>query len=103
MAQPLSFRIPLRLLPCKGRERSMILPIVRARERVDIGRSDSDTTLFADLMYYGELVMKLTVAGMLAAVGEDRERSNYRQCHDLVRADGLGSWADALDEVVSGA
>jgi hypothetical protein len=80
----------------------MLAPVRRMQERVEVGRSDSDTALFADLMYFGELCVKLVVATLLAAVQDDRERARYRQLHAVVRADGLGEWADALDEVVSG-
>ena len=80
----------------------MLNPIIRVRERVETGRSDSDTTLSTDLMYYGELVVKLTVAGLIGAVEDDRERSRYRLLHGLVRADGIGDWAKALDDILAG-
>ena len=62
-------------------------------ERVEIGRQDSDTTLFLNLMYYGEMAAKLAVAAMVAAIGDDKDRSRYRATATLVRADGIGDWA----------
>ena len=46
--------------------------------------------------------MKLTVAGLVAAVQEDREAHRYRLESRLVRADGLGSWDEVLDDVLTG-
>ena len=71
-------------------------------ERVEIGRQDSDTTLFLNLMYYGEMAAKLAVAAMVAAIGDDKDRSRYRATATLVRADGIGDWARVLDDLVTG-
>jgi len=64
----------------------VLLPFRRMRERIDLARKDSDTTLFYDLLSYGEMVVKFTVAGLLAAVPDDRSRSRYRHIYNLVRA-----------------
>jgi hypothetical protein len=77
-------------------------PLDKMWERVDIAREDSDTSLFFDLLYVGEMVTKIVVAGMVAAISEGRERYRYRQIHRLVRADGLGEWTSALDEILTG-
>ena len=39
---------------------------------------------------------------MLAAVSEDKDRNRYRVEHGLVRADGLGDWAHAIEDVLTG-
>jgi hypothetical protein len=80
----------------------MILPLEMIWNRVDRGRDDSDTTLFLDLLYSGEMVLKLTVAALTASLEDDRERHRYRILHRLVRADGLGDWSQALDDVLTG-
>jgi hypothetical protein len=67
-----------------------------------MAREDSDAALFDALMYEGEMVLKLVVGGMVSALSDDSERHRYRQLHRLVRADGLGEWADALDDVLVG-
>ncbi len=71
-------------------------------ERVGLGKQDSDVTLFLNLMYLGEALVKIVTAGMIAAIDDDKDRNRYRLLHRLVRADGLGEWADALDDSLVG-
>ncbi len=71
-------------------------------QRIEVARTESETALFYDLLIGGELVVKLVVAGLTAAVAEDRDRNRYRIEHRLVRADGLGEWVAALDDIVTG-
>ena len=47
-------------------------PLERMFERIEAARSDSDTGLFLSLMIGGEMLLKLVVSGLLAAVAEDR-------------------------------
>lgn len=79
-----------------------LIPIDRMWERTEIARQDSDTTLFLTLLYFGEMVLKLVGAGFIAAVEDDRERHRFRQIHRLVRADGIGDWVAAVDDVLTG-
>jgi hypothetical protein len=79
-----------------------MIPLSRMLARVDLAREDSDTALFYDLLNLGELVLKLIVAGMVSAVQDERERHRYRIEYGLVRASGIGDWATALDDVVTG-
>lgn len=79
-----------------------LLPLVRLAERVDRERSDSDVALFFSLLLYGECLLKLVVAGMVATLHTDRDRSRYAALYELVRADGLGTWIDILDTVLVG-
>ena len=72
------------------------------RERLDVARQESDTGLFLHLMYFGEMLVKLTAAGLVAAIAEDRDRHRYRQLYRLVRADGLGEWSAVIDDVLTG-
>ncbi|SDF34916.1 NACHT domain-containing protein [Blastococcus fimeti] len=75
----------------------------RMQQRVQSTRADcDDTTLFLELLYLGELTLKLLVAGMVAAVNDDRDRHRYRLEHGLVRASGVGDWAGALDDLLTG-
>ncbi|WP_125736330.1 hypothetical protein [Amycolatopsis sp. WAC 04197] len=81
---------------------SMVL-IARMQQRLARSREDSDdTTVFLELMYLGELTLKIMVAGMLAATEDDRDRHRYRLEYGLVRASGLGEWCDALDDLLTG-
>jgi hypothetical protein len=79
-----------------------MIPIDKMWERVEIARQDSDTSLFLTLLYFGEMVVKIVGAGLVAAIDDDRERHRYRQAHRLVRADGIGDWASTIDDVLSG-
>jgi hypothetical protein len=75
----------------------------RMYERLELSRTDcDDTTLFFELMYLGELVLKTLVVGMIAAMEDDRDRHRYRLEHALVRASGLGDWCNALDDLLTG-
>ena len=78
------------------------LPISRMQERVKLDASDSDVSLFSVLMLYAEMVFKTIVAGMTAAILDDRDRHRYRQVHRLIRASGLGEWQQSLDEMLTG-
>lgn len=77
-------------------------PIARMKVRLELARDDSDVALFHDLMYLGELLTKLVVAGMVAAVENEKERHRYRLEYWLVRANGLGDWTSTLEEVLTG-
>ncbi|MFZ0908705.1 MAG: hypothetical protein WAN24_04460, partial [Candidatus Acidiferrales bacterium] len=78
------------------------VPIERMRDRLEVARQDSDTALFLYLMYFGEMLLKLAASGLIAAVLDDRDRHRYRQTYRLVRADGLGDWGAAIDDVLTG-
>lgn len=77
-------------------------PIKLMLDRVSRYGADSDTTMFNELLYTGELALKLTAAAFIASVEDDREHHRYRLMHGLVRADGIGEWARALDDVLTG-
>lgn len=70
--------------------------------RVSRYGADSDTALFSELLYAGELILKMTTAAFVAAIEDDRENHRYRMLHDLVRADSVGDWARAIDEILTG-
>lgn len=78
------------------------LPFDRMWERVHVARQDSDTSLFLQLMYFGEMVLKIVASALVSAVQDDRDRHRYRQLHRLVRADSLGEWAAAIEDVLTG-
>lgn len=78
------------------------LPLARMWSRVENARQDSDAAFFMELMYLGEMLTKVTVAGMVAAIQDGNDRYRYRLLHRLVRADGLGDWQDCLTEVLTG-
>jgi hypothetical protein len=56
----------------------MLSPIQKLLAHASNERSESDSAYFAALMYTGEAVMKLAIAGLVAAVQDDREAHRYR-------------------------
>jgi hypothetical protein len=80
----------------------MLIPIERMWERVEVARQDSDTALFLHLMYAAEQLVKLVCTGLVATLCDDVDRHRYRLSHRLVRADGIGDWSAALDEILNG-
>lgn len=80
----------------------MFVPLRKIRERVEVARQDSDSNLFFNLLYTGEMILKMVVAGLVSGITDDPERHRYRQLHKLVRADGLGDWCEALDDILVG-
>lgn len=80
----------------------MILPIQKVLENVQRHREESDFELFMQLMYLGEMVTKIITVGMLSTITDDRERHRYRLAYKLVRANGLGDWADVIDDALKG-
>jgi hypothetical protein len=80
----------------------MLYPLGVALERVERAKADSDVTLFFELLYLGEFILKLTAAGLIAGIEDDRDGHRYRLVHKLIRADGIGEWTQSLDDVLSG-
>src|SRR5674476_761572 len=76
--------------------------IDRVEERVRHAKGDSDFTYFWSLLLLGETAFKMTTLGILAALTDDRDRNRYRLEHGLVKADGLGEWAKALEDALAG-
>ncbi len=73
-------------------------------DRVEIGRSDSDSTVFHDLMYAAEMIAKLTVAALVAAVDDDKafltrlERAMQKRGFDVRIADTVAGGLAAVKE-----
>ncbi len=80
----------------------MIVPLHRVFERYEMEKQDSDVAAFYSLLYVGETLVKMTVAGTIAGTREDKDRHRYAQLHSIVRADGIGEWATALDALLIG-
>ena len=77
-------------------------PIHRLYSRIERDRQESDTALLQTLLYAGEMILKMAVAGMVAAVADDRERHRYRHSHRLVRKGAVGTWSSELDQILTG-
>ena len=46
--------------------------------------------------------MKLSASAFISGIEDDHDYHRYRLMHGLVRADGIGEWARAIDEILSG-
>lgn len=77
-------------------------PIELMMDRVRRHGGDSDSVLFTEYLYAGELIAKLSVAAIVAAVQNNKQNLRYGLLHQLIRADGVGEWSRVLDEAVSG-
>ena len=71
-------------------------------ERLQTFGPDSDTALLHELLYLGEFLLKLTTATFIASLDDDNHHHRYRLMHGLVRADGLGAWVEALNDILTG-
>ena len=76
--------------------------IEQIQKRVNIAKEDSDFSYFYALLLEGEALTKLTVLAFLASIVSDPDRHRYRLEHKVLRADGLGPWSAALDDMLIG-
>lgn len=76
--------------------------IQQVLQRVALSKDDSDFTYFFNLLLAAEALAKTVTLGMVAAIAEDKERNRYRIEHTLVRADGMGDWGRAIEDVLTG-
>jgi hypothetical protein len=78
------------------------LPVIRMVERAEIARDESDAAYYFELLYLGELVIKMLVIEVLASIEDERDQNRHALEYKLVRANGIGEWAEALDEALTG-
>lgn len=76
--------------------------IEQVLKRAEIAKSDSDFTYFFSLLLAAEALTKTIVLGIVAAIGDDKDRHRYRLEHQLVRAEGLGEWGRAIEDALTG-
>ena len=74
------------------------LMLIRAKD----SKQESDTAYFYDLMIIGEMVTKFTTLFLVANIEDDVERTRYRYEYRLVRADGIGEYADIITDISIG-
>jgi hypothetical protein len=72
------------------------------QERIELEKGDSSSAHFHALLYGYEFVTKLVASAFVAAIEDDADRNRYRLEHNLVRANGIGDWVNALNEAFSG-
>ena len=71
-------------------------------ERADVDKEDSDFSYFFALLLAGEAMAKTIALGLIAAIDNDVNGNRYRIEHKLVRANGLGDWSDAVNDLLTG-
>src|ERR1700727_2818674 len=84
-------------------EYSVQLILNQMQARVENDRIDGGSGDFEATMLLGELLTKLTLAGMLAVIDPDVD-AHYRYDveHLLVRAEGVGAWSYELQRLITG-
>ena len=76
--------------------------IDKVRKRAEHSKADSDFTYFLDLLLAAEAITKTITVSMLSAIADDKDKNRYRVEHMLIRADGIGDWARAIEDVLTG-
>lgn len=77
-------------------------PIDLMADRTVRNGEESDTIFVMELLYLGEFIVKITTGMLVAALDDSKDQHQYRIMHRLVRADGIGEWVSALQDVLSG-
>lgn len=78
------------------------IPFQRMQSRIEISKSDSDLGYFYDLLLYGEYITKTIALYLVATINEDSDRTQYRLEHSLVRANAVGDFSKAIEDIVIG-
>lgn len=84
-------------MPARG-----FLPLTRMSERAKLASQDSDSAFFFDLMYEAELIIKFLTLELIAAIADENEGHRHMLEGRLIRADGIGEWAEVLDAALTG-
>lgn len=77
-------------------------PIELMLKRVESSKYDSDTSYFYDLIALGEIVTKITALFLISNIEDDVDRTRYRFEYNLVRADGIGTFAEVINSISRG-
>jgi len=55
----------------------------RAIKQLEIAQSDGDSAYFTQLLYFGELLSKVTAAALCAGIAYDSDRHRYPKTRSL--------------------
>ena len=76
--------------------------VAQLLDRAENDKHESDFAYFFALLLAAEAITKTVALGILAAIDDDTEANRYRLTHQLVRANGLSNWSDAIGDALSG-
>jgi hypothetical protein len=77
-------------------------PLKKLKEKVDVAKQESDLSYFYELLNYAEFLTKNITLFLVSAINEDSERTKYRYQYNLCRANALGDFSKAIDDIVIG-
>lgn len=77
-------------------------PFERMQSRIEASKDDSDLGYFYDLLLYGEFLTKTIALYLVSTINEDTDRTQYRLHHNLVRANAIGDFSKAIEDIVIG-
>lgn len=78
------------------------IPLKQMLLRAKASKDESDVSYFYDLMTIGEMVTKFITLFFVANIEDDVERTRYRYEYRLVRADGIGEYAEIINDIATG-
>jgi tetratricopeptide (TPR) repeat protein len=80
-----------------------ILFLSRMLDRIEIARTDSDATYYSNLLLLGEMLTKLVALSLVACIDLelDEQALAYKTKHELLRANSIGSWAQAIQDLTT--
>ncbi|MEC7265110.1 MAG: NB-ARC domain-containing protein, partial [Bacteroidota bacterium] len=70
--------------------------------RINASKDDSDLGYFYDLLLFGEFLTKNIALFLISSLNEDNERTQYRLEHSLVRANAIGDFSKAIEDIIIG-
>ncbi|WP_416866046.1 MAG: NB-ARC domain-containing protein [Imperialibacter sp.] len=79
-----------------------MLPLKKLAERVDVAKQGSDSDFFSNLLYSGEQITKLVGVTLISLLEVDPQDIKYSLIHKAVRANGIGEWADIIEQIING-
>jgi hypothetical protein len=83
------------------RPNGLITPLGQVRRRLSAIGLDASADTFLTTSYVAEAAVKLLALTLRSGLEELAPEAAYRIGYDLVRADGLGTWAQAIRQMVA--
>lgn len=70
------------------------------KKRMDLAKEEADSVFFQELLLHGEFLTKLIAIQLVASILPDKEKTQYKYEHRLVRANAVGVYASTIDEII---